>query len=94
MLEGHKKRAEKVRGYLAKNKAVTLIAVLAAIAVLVNLVSKYQTKEQTDSEPETVQTADENWRFYPVDLIVLGAGGGLYTVMMLQEKRRAKEDLN
>lgn len=93
MLEGHKKRAEKVRGYLAKNKAVTLIAVLAAIAALVNLVSKYQTKEQTDSEPETIQAADENWRFYPVDLIVLGAGGGLCTAMMLQEKRRAKEEL-
>ena len=92
MMEGHKKRAEKVRGYLAKNKAVTLIAVLAAIAVLVNLVSKYQTKEQTDSEPETVQE-EEHWRFYPVDLIVLGAGGGLCTAMMLQEKRRAKEEL-
>ena len=61
MMEGHKKRAEKVREYLAKNKAVTLIAVLAAIAVLVNLVSKYQTKEQTDSEPEAVQeTEDEH----------------------------------
>ena len=61
MMEGHKKRVEKVREYLAKNKAVTLIAVLAAIAVLVNLVSKYQTKEQTDSEPEAVQeTEDEH----------------------------------
>ena len=94
MLEGHKKRAEKVRGYFAKNKAVTLITVLVAIAVLVNLVSKYQTKEQANSKPESVQeTEEEHWRFYPVDLIVLGAGGGLCTVMMLQEKRRAKEEL-
>lgn len=92
MFAGHKKRAEKVRGYFAGNKAIALITVLFAIAVLVNLVSTYQTQEQTDSEPETVQ--EESWRFYPVDLAVLGAGGGICTVMMLREKRRAKEDLN
>ena len=95
MIEGHKKRAEKVRGYFAKNKAVTLITVLVAIAVLVNLVSKYQTKEQANSKPESVQeTEEEHWRFYPVDLIVLGAGGGFCGGMILREKRRAKEELN
>jgi hypothetical protein len=93
MFAGHKKRAERVRGYFAGNEAIALITVLFAIAVLVNLVSQYQTQEQTDTEPETVQ-AEEHWRFYPVDLVVLGAGGGLCTAMMLREKRRAKEDLN
>ena len=94
MLEGHKKRAEKARGYFAKNKAVTLIAVLAAIAVLVNLVSKYQTKEQTDSEPESVQeTEEEHWRFYPVDLAVLVVGGGFCTIMILCERKNAREEL-
>lgn len=93
MLEGHRKCTEKVRGYFAGNKAIALITVLFAIAVLVNLVSQYQTQEQTDSEPETVQE-EEHWRFYPVDLAVLGVGGGLCMVMMLREKRRAKEVLN
>ena len=93
MFARHRKRAEKVREYFAGNKAIALITVLFAIAVLVNLVSQYQTQEQTDSEPETVQE-EEHWRFYPVDLIVLGAGGGICTVMMLREKRRAKEVLN
>ena len=92
-MEGYKKRAEKVCGYFAKNKAVAVIAVLAAIAVLVNLVMNHEVQETNADTAETVQTADEHWRFYPVDLIVLGAGGGLCTVMMLQEKRRAKEEL-
>ena len=92
MFEGHRKRAEKVRGYLAKNKAVAVIAVLAAIALLVNLVINHDV-QKTDTQ-ETVQTeTDESWRFYPVDLVVLGAGGGLCAIMMLREKRRAKEEL-
>ena len=92
MFEGHRKRAEKVRGYLAKNKADAVIAVLAAIALLVNLVINHDV-QKTDTQ-ETVQTeTDESWRFYPVDLVVLGAGGGLCAIMMLREKRRAKEEL-
>ena len=93
MFEGHRKRAEKVRGYFSQKRAITLFAVLASIALLFSLVMNHQVKE---TEPqETVQTETvEGWRFYPVDLVVLGAGGGLCAVMMLREKRRAKEELN
>ena len=93
MFEGHRKRAEKVRGYFTQKRAITLFAILAAIALLVSLVMNYQVKE---TEPqETVQSETvEGWRFYPVDLVVLGVGGGLCAVMMLREKRRAKEELN
>ena len=53
----------------------------------------HQVKE---TEPqETVQSETvEGWRFYPIDLVVLGAGGELCVVMILREKRRAKEELN
>ena len=93
MFEGHRKRAEKVRGYFSQKRAITLFAILASIALLISLVMNYQVKE---TEPqETIQVSEEeHWRFYPVDLIVLGAGGGLCAVMMLREKRRAKEELN
>jgi hypothetical protein len=93
IFEGHKKRTEKVRGYFTQKRAITLFAILAAVALLVSLVMNHQVKE---TEPqETVQSETvEGWRFYPVDLIVLGAGGGLCAVMMLREKRRAKEELN
>ena len=93
MFEGHKKRAEKVRGYFSRKGAVALFAILASAALLISLVMNHQVKE-TDPQ-ETVQSEmSESWRFYPVDLVVLGAGGGLCAVMMLREKRRAKEELN
>ena len=93
MFEGHRKRAEKVRGYFSQKRAITLFAILASIALLVSLVMNHQVKE-TELQ-ETVQTeTTESWRFYPVDLVVLGAGGGVCAVMMLREKRRAKEELN
>ena len=93
MFEGHRKRAEKVRGYFSQKRAITLFAILASIALLVSLVMNYQVKETEPQETVQSETVD-GWRFYPVDLVVLGAGGGLCAVMMLREKRRAKEELN
>jgi len=95
MFEGHRKRVERVRGYFSQKRATTLFAILASIALLVSLVMNYQVKEPDADTLETVQSeTSESWRFYPVDLVVLGAGGGLCAVMMLREKRRAKEELN
>ena len=95
MFEGHRKRAEKVRGYFSQKRAITLFAIFASIALLVSLVMNYQVKETDSDVQETAASdTDESWRFYPVDLVVLGAGGGLCAVMMLREKRRAKEELN
>ena len=93
MFDGHKKRAEKVRGYFSRKGSIALFAILASAALLVSLVMNHQVKETEPQETMQTETA-ESWRFYPVDLVVLGAGGGLCAVMMLREKRRAKEELN
>ncbi len=95
MFEGHRKRVEKVHGYFTQKRAITLFAILAAIALLFNLVMNHQVKKSNaDAQETTASDTDETWRFYPVDLVVLGAGGGLCAVMMLREKRRCKEELN
>lgn len=88
-MNGHRKRAEMVRGLLAKNKAIAVLAVLFAVILLVNTVRNRTVPEQTETE----QITDENWRFYPIDLAVLGAGGAVCAAMILREKRRAKEKL-
>ncbi len=89
-MNGHKKRAEKARRMLAKNKAIAVLAVLFAVILLVNTVQNRLVPEQTETE----QITDENWRFYPIDLAVLGAGCTVCAAMILREKRRAKEKLN
>ncbi len=89
-MNGHKKRAEKARRMLAKNKAIAVLAVLFAVILLVNTVQNRPVPEQTETE----QITDENWRFYPIDLAVLGAGCTVCAAMILREKRRAKEDIN
>ena len=95
MFEGHRKRVEKVRGYFTQKRAITLFALLAAIALLVSLVMNHQVKESdADAQETAASDMDETWRFYPADLVVLCAGGGLCAVMMLREKRRCKEELN
>ncbi len=88
-MNGHRKRAEMVRGLLAKNKAIAVLAVLFAVILLVNTVQNRPVPEQTETE----QITDENWRFYPIDLAVLGAGCTVCAAMILREKRRAKEEL-
>ena len=50
MFEGHKKRAEKVRGYFSRKSAVALFAILASVALLVSLVMNHQVKEKVVNE--------------------------------------------
>ena len=64
------------------------------MSLLVSLVMNHQvTESDEDTQETTASDTDETWRFYPVDLVVRGAGGVLCTVMMLREKRRCKEEL-
>lgn len=34
------------------------------------------------------------WKFYPIDAWILGVGGAFCTVMIIKERRKAKEDFN
>lgn len=76
-----------------------IIAVVLCLYLLGNAVSK---KDATNSTGETaaqtevteqVQEEEAHWRFYPIDLWVLLIGGGFCTVMIIREKRKARETL-
>ena len=63
MFEGHKKRTEKVRGYFTQKRAITLFAILAAVALLVSLVMNHQVKESdADTQETAASDTDETWR--------------------------------
>jgi sugar phosphate permease len=52
------------------------------------------TSEQ-ESEEVTTGTVSkrETWRFYFIDLIILGSVGGLCLIMIIRERRKVKEEL-
>lgn len=94
--EKHMERAGKVREFIAGNKLFLVIAVLAVIAICCNVFlnnDEHTTEETSASQSEQAEEQQE-WRFYPIDLVVLGIGGGFCTVMILRERHKAKEGLN
>jgi len=107
LFEKHKKRVEKVKDFTAKNKVFAIMMVVAVVFLLVNFVftSDKNPQEEHDTaiisenadvteEPAAVtQTQRETWRFYFIDLIVLGAGGGFCLIMILRQRKKTKEEL-
>ena len=96
----HKERVQKVKSFTEKNKVFVIMAVIAVIFLCSNF---FFSKEKNDITPETVQsevtentkeTADKpQWQFYWTDLWVLLGAGGFCTVMIIRERKKAKEEL-
>ena len=92
--DSHKKRAAGVQSFLSSNKLFVVIALVAAIIIGTGLI-KGNTVEVPASETEQTEEATApHWRFYPSDLVVLLVGGGFCTIMIIRERRKAKEGLN
>ena len=98
LLEAHKKRAERMRQFMSANKLFALIAMVMIILIVSGVIHSNQPDEQQPSETETQTEKTETelpaWRFYPVDLGILLIGGGICTVMIIRERRKAKEEMD
>lgn len=98
MKDSHRKRVEKVREFASHNKVFSAIAVLLIVFLLFRTVNRNTEQPDKAQEEQTVteesKTEETGWRFYPIDLVVLGVGGGFCTVMIIRERRKAKEGLN
>lgn len=90
--KSQKERAGAVRDFLSSNKLFLAIALLAALWTGGGLLNG----KQPESPPETAQTGEAvpEWRFYPSDLVILAVGGGFCSVMIIRERRKAKEELD
>ena len=94
-----KKRVEKVRHFVEKNKVFTLIALLVMIWLLFGFISNHErpVSEPENSDQSTVQEAEPeeelHWQFYWSDLWILVIGGGFCTVMIIRERKKARETL-
>lgn len=95
ILLSHRKRAEQVRSFFSRKHTVTVITVLAASAFLVHFLCSYHEQVHTEQTLKPEQTVtDHAWEFYPSDIAVLLAGSGICSLMMLREKRKAKEEVH
>lgn len=99
MKGGHSKRVERVRDFATHNKVFVVIAIILIAFLIFSTVSdkKNETPESSQTEQnvsDETQSEDTGWRFYPIDLVVLGVGGGICSIMIIRERRKAKEGLN
>lgn len=96
----HKERVQKVRDFTEKNKIFVIMAVVAVIFLCSNFFfskeDDVKTSETVQSEAveNTKETADKlQWQFYWTDLWILLGAGGFCTVMIIRERKKAKEEL-
>ena len=103
LFKNHKIRVEKVKDFAGKNKVFVITMIVAAIFLFFNFViqphnmrqdeNQAVISENVDNETEQSSNQVESWRFYFIDVIVLVAGGGFCTVMILRQRRKTREEL-
>ncbi len=105
----HKMRVERVKEFTEKNKLFTIIALIVVVYIAFNIVSGMINKKDSEipdtstsqseeiSEKTETEAAeeydDEHLRFYWIDLWIFLIAGGFCTVMIIREKRKAREKL-
>jgi ABC-type uncharacterized transport system permease subunit len=97
MKGGHQKRVEKVRRFASRNKVFSVLIVILVGFLLFRTVSNRTEKKPPNNQAAqtaSVESEKLEWRFYPIDLVVLGIGGGFCTIMIIRERRKAKEGLH
>ena len=106
-IEKHNERVEKVRDFTGKNKVFTIAAVIIVIFILIKFIGNAvnPTPEEPPNvinngnfleievEEATEEPEKETWRFYFIDLWILGIGGGFCFVMILRERKKTREGL-
>ena len=95
-MKKYKERLASVRKFTAKNRLFSLIAIALLLFLIGNAVVHRIGDDKSKSivsETEITETEPEHWRFYPVDLGVLVVGGGFCTIMILRERKKAREKL-
>lgn len=105
----HSERVKKVNDFIDKNKVFTVISVIIVIALGFNfLFSKVNTENSNvsdntvsqteivdnESEEETItEISKPEWQFYWIDLWILVGAGGFCVVMIIRERKKAREEL-
>lgn len=90
----HQKRVVAIKHFVTQNKAFVIIAALLCVYLIGGILKPKDAPKQEHTQTEIVQQQEpEHWRFYWLDVWVLAVGGGFCTVMMIREKKKAKEEI-
>lgn len=103
----HQKRVEKIKNFANNNKVFTVIFIIVTIFLLFNFIIGNMNKTNTNNlNPNVSQSANLNevetdntvsdqphWRFYWIDLWILVGAGGFCSVMIIRERKKAREKL-
>ncbi|MDD5947199.1 MAG: hypothetical protein PUC41_05305 [Oscillospiraceae bacterium] len=99
--ESHLRRVQAVRHYASHNKLFLIIAtVLIALLICGIFVENEKPQTYHAADQEQTQVIEENtveetahWRFYWIDLGILLVGGGFCTVMIIRERKKARDTI-
>lgn len=102
-MKSYKERLQTAKNFTNNNRLFSVIAAILLIGLGANairngiqpkqpetpteIVNEEMTEEQT--EPEETQ----GWRFYPIDLYILAIGGGFCSLMIIRERKKARDQL-
>ena len=96
-MRNYQERLASVKNFTKKNRLFSLIATILILFLLGNAVihriGDHQNKPIV-SETEITETEEPaHWKFYPVDLAILAIGCGFCSVMIIRERKKAREQL-
>ena len=96
-MKSYRERLASVKHFTKKNRLFSLIAAVLILFLLGNAVihriGDHQNKPIV-SETEITETEEPvHWKFYPVDLAILAIGGGFCSIMIIRERKKAREQL-
>jgi len=104
----HKERVEKVKDFAGNNKVFTVIAVIITVFLLANFIfSKVNQSEKTslprsensqnavneDAENQPQTSKIPKWEFHWLDLWIFAGVGGFCVIMIVRERKKAREEL-
>lgn len=93
--ESYARRVDSIRRYCSDNKVFLVAAAAALILLCCGAFSAHGERKAKEAEEqsteEEAQTAPLKWHFYPADAIVLGVGGTVCVVMIIRERKKARE---